>query len=113
VTCRKRKGFTLLETLVALCIVAVGLAAGVRAAALSTESAQRIRSATHALWVAQNTLAVRRAGGQMEEGGEMTMGGIKYHWQAASTPAGVWSIQVYDSPSGGRLLARLGAEAKQ
>jgi general secretion pathway protein I len=50
-------GFTLIEILVALAIVAVALAAGMRAIAQSTDGATALKQRTLALWVAQNRLA--------------------------------------------------------
>ncbi len=55
---RRRTGFTLIEILVALAIVAVALAAGMRAIAQSTDGATALKQRTLALWVAQNRLAV-------------------------------------------------------
>jgi general secretion pathway protein I len=52
-----RPGFTLIETLVALAIVAVALAAGMRAVAQSSDAATLLKERTLALWVAQNRLA--------------------------------------------------------
>jgi general secretion pathway protein I len=54
---RSATGFTLVEILVALAIVAVALAAGMRALAQSADSASTLKSRTLALWVAQNRLA--------------------------------------------------------
>jgi general secretion pathway protein I len=54
---RATTGFTLVEILVALAIVAVALAAGMRALAQSADSASTLKSRTIALWVAQNRLA--------------------------------------------------------
>ena len=54
---RTTTGFTLVEILVALAIVAVALAAGMRALAQSADSASTLQSRTLALWVAQNRLA--------------------------------------------------------
>jgi general secretion pathway protein I len=54
---RSATGFTLVEILVALAIVAVALAAGMRALAQSADSASTLKSRTIALWVAQNRLA--------------------------------------------------------
>jgi general secretion pathway protein I len=56
-TGRSSTGFTLIEILVALAIVAVALAAGMRALAQSADSASTLKSRTIALWVAQNRLA--------------------------------------------------------
>lgn len=55
---QRRGGFTLVEILVALAIVAVALAAGMRAIAQATDSATMLKQRTLALWVAQNRLAM-------------------------------------------------------
>jgi general secretion pathway protein I len=52
------RGFTLIEILVALAILAVALAAGMRSVAQSTDAATLLKHRTLALWVAQNRLAV-------------------------------------------------------
>ncbi len=52
-----QRGFTLIEILVALAIIAVALAAGMRALAQSADSATALKARTLALWVAQNRLA--------------------------------------------------------
>jgi len=50
-------GFTLVEILVALAILAVALAAGMRSVAQSSDAATLLKQRTLALWVAQNRLA--------------------------------------------------------
>jgi len=52
-----QRGFTLVEILVALAIIAVALAAGMRALAQATDSAGALKQRTLALWVAQNRVA--------------------------------------------------------
>jgi general secretion pathway protein I len=54
---RPARGFTLIEILVALAILAVALAAGMRSVAQSTDAATLLKQRTLALWVAQNRLA--------------------------------------------------------
>jgi general secretion pathway protein I len=54
---RQPRGFTLVEILVALAIIAVALAAGMRALAQATDSAAALKQRTLALWVAQNRVA--------------------------------------------------------
>jgi general secretion pathway protein I len=54
------RGFTLIEVLVALAIVAVALAAGLRAAGAVTNNAQRVGEITAAQWCAENQLAELR-----------------------------------------------------
>ena len=50
------RGFTLIEVLVALAIVAVTLGAGIKAAGALTNNAQRIVETTAAQWCAENEL---------------------------------------------------------
>jgi general secretion pathway protein I len=53
-------GFTLVEVLVALAIVAVTLAAGLRAAGALVDGSQRLADVTAAQWCAENQLAELR-----------------------------------------------------
>ncbi len=55
-----RRGFTLLEVLVALAIVAISLAAGLRAAGVLTDNAGRLADVTAAQWCADNQLTALR-----------------------------------------------------
>jgi len=54
---KRARAFTLIEVLVALAIVAVALAAGMRALAQSADGATSLKARTLALWVAENRLA--------------------------------------------------------
>lgn len=53
---RRTEGLTLIEVLVALAIVAVTLAAGIKAAGSLTGNAQRLVDVTSAQWCAENHL---------------------------------------------------------
>ena len=53
---KQAHGFTLIEVLVALAIVAVALAAGLRAAGVLTDNAQRLADVMAAQWCAENQL---------------------------------------------------------
>jgi general secretion pathway protein I len=55
-----RRGFTLVEVLVALAIVAIALGAGLRAAGTLTDNAQRLADVTAGQWCADNALVELR-----------------------------------------------------
>jgi general secretion pathway protein I len=57
---RQARGFTLLEVLVALAIVAISLGAGLRATGVLTDNAQRLRDVMAAQWCAENQLTALR-----------------------------------------------------
>ena len=67
---RVSKGFTLVEVLVALTIVAVALAAGLRAAGSLTNNAQRLADVMAAHWCADNALTNLRLAQQFPGIGE-------------------------------------------
>ena len=79
------KGFTLLETLVALAILAIALAAVMRATGGGTNHAETIRMRVLADWVAQNRLAQHAARGEFFppgiQNGEETQAGIRLIWK--------------------------------
>lgn len=86
------RGFTLVEVLVALAILAIALAAGSRAAAMMADSSTELRERLLASWVAQNRLAelqARRAWpGAGTSEGEVEQAGVKMIWRetVSTTP---------------------------
>ncbi len=54
------RGFTLLEVLVALAVTAIALGAGLRAAGVMTDNAQRLSDVIAAQWCAENQLTALR-----------------------------------------------------
>ncbi len=65
-----RRGFTLVEVLVALAIVAIALGAGLRAAGSLTDNAQRLADVTAGQWCADNALVELRLARQFPGIGE-------------------------------------------
>ena len=78
-------GFTLIEVLVALAIVAVALSAGMRALAQGADGASSLKARTLALWVAENRLARAQldlsAQGATAASGDETQAGMTLAWR--------------------------------
>ena len=83
---RRQRGFTLLEILVALTVLAVTLAAIIKATGDYTANQAYLRDRTFAVWVARNALAqfqIENAWpGVGERKGTMEMGRREWDWLA-------------------------------
>lgn len=111
---RNRTGFTLIEVLIALAIVAVALAATLRAAGQSTANVVEMRSRLLAGWVAENLLAEHRARADwlpigIQRGHERE-GGIDFSWrkEVITTPHPAFrriDVFVFVNPEESRVLA--------
>jgi general secretion pathway protein I len=83
------RGFTLLEVLVAIVVVATGLLAVSSAAGNSSRQAVELRDDTFAQWVGLNELTMLRVAQSWPNddslSGDANMAGEKWHWKATMT----------------------------
>jgi len=89
---RRQRGFTLVEVLVALAVLAIALTAVMRTMAQAIDATATLRERHVALWVAQNRLAehqMRRDWPAPDtRDGDTELGGGKWFWreQVSTTP---------------------------
>lgn len=82
---RRIRGFTLLEMLVALTVLAIALLAALRASSAGVQNSVEIRNRLLAEWVAQNRVAEHTARrdwlpiGSVH--GEEVQGGVRFRWE--------------------------------
>ena len=100
------RGFTLVEVLVALAIIAIGMAAVIGALGSSASTVSYLRDKTFAQWVALNQIATLRLSGQMtpvgNSDGDSDFAGRKWHWRrevTATQVPGVVRIDVKVRPA--------------
>mgnify|MGYP000904163304 CR=1 FL=1 len=90
---RRTLGFTLIEVLVALTILAVALAATVRASSIATDGAIEVRERILATWVAQNKIAEYAVGAVPAPGTRkesVEQGGLKFPSVETAAPTTVF-----------------------
>lgn len=81
---RRTRGFTLLEVMVAVAVLGIALAAGIRAGSQATANAARLEERTLAHWVAGNVLTelqARRFWSDRGGEGSRRMGGRVWYWR--------------------------------
>lgn len=113
---RQQRGFTLVEVLVALAILATALAAASRLSVMMADSSTELRQRLLAGWVAQNRLAELQARrtwpGVGSRSGEAEQAGLKLTWRetVSTTPNPLFrriEISVGESGRDEFALARL------
>ncbi|MFZ4539629.1 type II secretion system minor pseudopilin GspI [Propionivibrio sp.] len=81
----RNKGFTLLETLVALAIIGISMAAAMRSTRFAIDTVSDLKNRTAAAWVAQNVTNQLLASRVFPEpgavGGKATQGTQDYDWR--------------------------------
>ena len=97
---RIRRGFTLIEVLVALAIAAIGLAAVLSVVTNSARNASYLRDKTLASWIGQNHLTEVRVSGTMpsvdKTNGELDFAGQKWKWEQTVTQTDVPGMRRID-----------------
>jgi general secretion pathway protein I len=112
----RRKGFTLVEVLVALAIVSIALMSALRAAGQGTNNVGELRSRLLAGWVAENLLAEHRARADWlplgVQRGSAREGGLDFSWreEIIATPNAAFrrvDVRVFAAAEEGHSLAHL------
>ena len=118
----KPRGFTLIEILIAIAILAVALAATTRAAGVATDGALETRQRLLATWAAENRVAELRARQVFPEPGttksSVTQGGLALAVEETVTKTANPTIRkvdlaVSDARDTNRVLTRLTAYVGQ
>ena len=94
----KKSGFTLIEVLIALSIIAIALTALIKAIAQNIENSRRIKEKTISHWVAMQGVAMIELGllhpNNQDSTQDTTMLGEHWFWRAKVTATGLKSIQL-------------------
>lgn len=97
---RRVTGFTLLEVMVALVIVALALAGVATSMGQMIDTANTMRDRTFASWIAQNKITEMRLSGDMpkvgESNGEVDYANMTWEWTAEVSETGVENLMKVD-----------------
>ncbi|MBS0395892.1 MAG: type II secretion system minor pseudopilin GspI [Proteobacteria bacterium] len=95
-----RRGFTLIEVLVALAIAAIGLSAVLSVVTNSSRNAVYLRDKIYAAWIGENKIAEARLGQTLpsvdKTNGELDYGGGKWKWEQTVTQTDVPGLRRID-----------------
>ncbi len=90
------RGFTLVEVLVALVVVALGMGALLTTISSSANAIARLRDKSFAQWIALNQISLLRLSGQRPSAGattgEVEYAGAKWRWRQEVTDQGIAGI---------------------
>ena len=96
----KCRGFTLIEVLVALVIVALSLTALAASMSQMRDAATTMRDRTYASWIAQNKIVEMRLANVIPEvattSGELEYGNATWEWRAVVSETGIENFMRID-----------------
>jgi general secretion pathway protein I len=97
---RRKRGFTLLEVMVALAIVSIGLIAAFNAVIQMAHSTTTLRERAFADWIAMNQLTELRVAGEFPDvgrfDGDVEFAGREWRWEASVSETGVEDLRRVD-----------------
>ncbi len=97
---RQQRGFTLVEVLVALVVVALGMAALMETMGSSADTATWLRERSFAQWIAFNQLTLTRLTGSLpaagQTDGELDFAGSHWRWRQVVTSLGFPGVERID-----------------
>ena len=114
-----QRGFTLIEVVVALAIVAIGMLAVFKTIGDSVNNVEALRDRSFAGWIADNRITEIRLSGQMpsveETAGEVDFAGRRWHWVTKVSQTQVQGLRRIDvsvrrdgDPEGSSLVTLAG-----
>ena len=97
---RSRRGFTLIEVVVATAIVGFAMASVAGVMNRMINDAAALRDRTYASWIAQNKIVEMRLSGVMPEvsttSGELDYGNARWFWRAVVSDTGIENFRRID-----------------
>ena len=94
---RRHSGFTILEVMVALVIIALALTAVGTKMSQMIDTANAMRDRTYASWIAQNRITEIRLAGQIPDvtttTGEVNFAGVEWEWRAEVFETGIENLR--------------------